>query len=440
MKERNLLLVASALLLTACSNDFENLANEGNKTSEDAIGFEILNRNTIKTRASQYLQDAGHYNFGVFAYKNTDGAAQQVVMDNYLVGYGDDTNKKGYKFSEAEQSTLKESQWAYEKLGTAEYAYAGDEGYYQQSQADYMSNHANQFLKYWDYASSSVDFYAYAPYINGANTATFDPATKVLTIPGLALSDGYDDASLHDYLYAYKGVNKSAYNNKVQIAFNRIGAQIQIGFYENIDGYKVEILDLKEGTYDGVCAAPAVKNADVYSRGVLYHKGGATVDFSTSDSPVLNITGTDAQKFADDEYLKFVIPTGTISTEKTAPTMSATKYYLIPANATNKTGLTFHVTYKLTSEDTNETIIVRNATVYVPFANEDGTTYCDWKSNYIYKYIFRITKNSTGSTDPGTTIDPTDPSQDDDTALKPIIFDGCTVQDWESTSSYHDIN
>ena len=93
MTKRDLFLVASAALLTACSNDFENVANEGNKTSQDAIGFEIINRN--QTRAgSTNLQDAGHYNFGVFAYKNTEGAAQQEVMKNYLVGYGQATNKK----------------------------------------------------------------------------------------------------------------------------------------------------------------------------------------------------------------------------------------------------------------------------------------------------------------------------------------------------------
>ncbi len=437
MTKRDLLLVASAALLTACSNDFENVANEGNKTSQDAIGFEIINRNTTRA-GSTYLQDAGHYNFGVFAYKNTDGAAQQEVMKNYLVGYGDATNSKGYSFNLDNQTTLAESLWAYEKLGSNDYTYYGDEGYYKNTQTFYMSNCENQYLKYWDYASSSVDFYAYAPYINGANTATFDPATKVLTIPGLALTDGYDDASVHDFLYANKTVAKAAYNNKVQIAFKRIGAQIQIGFYENIDGYRVEILDLKEGECEGVCATPAVKDAtDNYTYGVLYHKGGATVDFSGTEAS-LNVTGTDTEVF-NNEYITFVTPTGVVSTDKTVPTMSKTHYYVIPANSTNKSGLTFHVTYKLTAEDTGETIIVRNATVYVPFETATDT-YCDWKSNYIYKYIFRLTKNTTGSTDPTDTVDPTDPTPGNDTALKPIIFDGCTIENWETTSSEHDIN
>lgn len=434
MTKRDLFLVASAALLTACSNDFENAANEGNKTSQDAIGFEIINRNTITSRAgSVNLQDAGHYNFGVFAYKNTDGAAQQEVMKNYLVGYGDATNSKGYSFNLDNQTTLGESLWAYEKLGKNDYTYAGDEGYYKNDQTFYMSNCDNQYLKYWDYSSSSVDFYAYAPYINGTNTATFDPTTKVLTIPGLAITDGYDDASAHDFLYANKTVAKAAYNNKVQIAFKRIGAQIQIGFYENIDGYKVEILDLKEGTYNGICAAPAVKDAsDNYTYGTLYHKAGATVDFSGTDAS-LSIAGNASEVF-NNEHITFTIPTGTVSTERTTPTMSATHYYVIPANSTNKTGLTFHVTYKLTAEDSGETVIVRDATVFVPF------DYCDWKSNYIYKYIFKLTKNSTGSTDPGKDIDPNNPKPDTDTALKPIIFDNVTIEDWQTSESEHAIN
>ena len=255
----------------------------------------------------------------------------------------------------------------------------------------------------------------------------------MLTIPGLALTDGYDDASAHDFLYANKTVAKVAYNNKVQIAFKRIGAQIRVGFYENIDGYKVEILDLKEGTYDGVCVTPAVENADnTYSYGKLYHTAGATVDFFATDA-TLSITGNDAQVF-NDEYIKFVTPTGVVSTDKTFPTMSATHYYVIPANSTNKTGLTFHVSYKLTAEDSGETVIVRNATVFVPF------DYCDWKSNFIYNYIFKLTKNSTGSTDPTDPVDPVDPTPGTDTALKPIIFDNVTIENWDTTTTEHAIN
>ncbi len=433
MIEKSFFLAVPAILMTACSNNFEGNTNEYSSTSQNAIGFEIINRNIIKDSrvGSMDLQGAGHYNFGVFAYKNTDGAAQQEVMNNYLVGYGDATSQKGYSFDATNQTTLGESKWAYEKLGNTEYTYSGTDGYYTADQTAYMSNNVNQYLKYWDYSSSSVDFYAYAPYINGANTATFNPTSKVLTIPGLALSDGYDDASLHDFLYANTTVAKAGYDNKVQLAFKLIGAQIQIGFYENIDGYRVEILDLKDGV-NGVCATPAKLNEGTYSYGTLYHKAGATVDFSGAEAS-LAITGNAAEVF-NNEHIQFTIPTGTVSTDRTAPTMSATKYFLIPANATNQIGLTFHVTYKLTAEDSGETIIVRNATVYVPF------DYCNWQSNTIYKYIFRLTKNSSGSTDPSKDIDPNNPTPDSDTALKPIIFDNCTVVDWNTTESEHNIN
>lgn len=59
---------------------------------------------------------------------------------------------------------------------------------------------------------------------------------------------------------------------------------------------------------------------------------------------------------------------------------------------------------------------------------------CEWKPNYSYTYIFKITKNSNGSTD---TVAPTDPDNDttidkNEIALFPIVFDGCTVEDYET--------
>ena len=94
----------------------------------------------------------------------------------------------------------------------------------------------------------------------------------------------------------------------------------------------------------------------------------------------------------------------------------------------------FHVSFVLTNEQTNETITVQNATVYVPSTN------CNWEAGKRYIYIFKITKNATGETgDPGTIVpgDPTPGTQ----ALYPIVFDGIQVEDWENTiETEHPIN
>ena len=427
---------ASLALLASCSSDTELTGKQEIETKANAIGFEVLNRNGIITKAGEgraKLHESRHYNFGVFAYKNNNSDGQEI-MKNYLVGYNGANvtgtgSCVGY-FMNNVQTTLNTSKWAYEKLGSADYTYEGTDGYYKKSDTFYMSNVANQYLKYWDKSSQSVEFYAYAPYINGDATATIDYSSKTITIP---IEDGYDDESKHEYMFAYNKVEKGEYGHEVQLNFKRISARLNIKFYEDVKGYKVDILNLMENDNSGVAAAPAKAvvgsdNTTTYEYGTLYHKGGAKINFSNTN-PSLTVTGNSDETFNRDakDHIKFAIPTGTLPEEKTDAKASATNYYVIPANnddTQTETGLTFHVTYKLTSEDTSETIIVRNATVHVKY------DYCKWQPNYVYTYIFRITKSSTGSTG-STVIDPSDPSVGEQ-ALYPIIFDDCTVEGWQN--------
>ena len=427
---------ASLALLASCSSDTELTGKQEIETKANAIGFEVLNRNGIITKAGEgraKLHESRHYNFGVFAYKNNNSDGQEI-MKNYLVGYNGANvtgtgSCVGY-FMNNVQTTLNTSKWAYEKLGSADYTYEGTDGYYKKSDTFYMSNVANQYLKYWDKSSQSVEFYAYAPYINGDATATIDYSSKTITIP---IEDGYDDESKHEYMFAYNKVEKGEYGHEVQLNFKRISARLNIKFYEDVKGYMVDILNLMENGNSGVAAAPAKAvvgsdNTTTYEYGTLYHKGGAKINFSNTN-PSLTVTGNSDETFNRDakDHIKFAIPTGTLPEEKTDAKASATNYYVIPANnddTQTETGLTFHVTYKLTSEDTSETIIVRNATVHVKY------DYCKWQPNYVYTYIFRITKSSTGSTG-STVIDPSDPSVGEQ-ALYPIIFDDCTVEGWQN--------
>ena len=425
---------ASLALLASCSSDTELTGKQEIETKANAIGFEVLNRNGIITKAGEgraNLHESRHYNFGVFAYKNNNSGGQEI-MKNYLVGYnGANVTSTGScvgYFMDNVQTTLNTSKWAYEKLGSTDYTYEGTDGYYKKSDTFYMSNVANQYLKYWDMSSQSVEFYAYAPYINGEEaTATIDYSSKTITIP---IKDGYDDESKHEYMFAYNKVYNVQYGSQVQLNFKRISARLNIKFYEDVKGYRVDILNLMEDDNSGVAAAPAKAvvgsgNTTTYQYGTLYHKGGAKIDFSNT-TPLLTVTGNSDETFnkADKDHIKFAIPTETLPEEKTDAKASTTNYYVIPANDDNtKTGLTFHVTYKLTSEDTGETIIVRNATVHVKY------DYCKWQPNYVYTYIFRITKSSTGSTG-SPDIDPSDPSVGEP-ALYPIIFDDCTVEGWQ---------
>ena len=449
-------LALAATTMAACTNDVDySSSDQGNPNN--TIGFQVLGRNSI-TRA-QSLQVAGHYNFGVFAYKSSDNVNN--VMSNYLVGYMDDANKKGYYMTSQNQTTEGDkkgvlngqSRWAYEMLGNKEYDYRGTEGYYTVDDAFYMSNVEKQYLRYWDNASAFTNFYAYAPYVNrssvtGGTEVIYDNSTQQMTFPATSIKAGYDDPSQYEFMYAANSVANADYGHDVSLNFKRINAKVQIKFWEDIDGYSVRILDLSS-SYNGVYAAPAKRTGDnapySYSKGKYVKTTGATVDFKTSstttggnpkpiaDNPDVDFNNPVPNEDSDTDMLKFKAPAAdAIGTTRLLATASPTVYYAIPKNDSTGTeydcGFTFHVTYELIST-TGERITVHDATVHVP------SNYCNWISNTNYTYVFRITKNSNGTTDTPSTIDPTSPDVTTEDALYPIVFDNCTVTDYEENNS-----
>lgn len=444
-----LLYAATATLLASCAND-EIIDNGGKDAQEMPISFQVGQKNM--TRTDKTLQETGHYNFGVWAYKNTD--VTNAVMDNYLVGYMDNgTVKKGYYMTAANQTTLDDdssttedgkSMWAYEKMGRSQYDYTGTDGFYTSSQDKYKSNNPNQWLKYWDLSSANTEFFAYAPYIYGTNlTPSFNNNTKVMTFKNNSLVAGYDDVSLSEYMYAYNKVLKSNYKKDVPLEFKRMNSKINIKFYEVVDGYSVKILDLQGNTNNtatGVQATPATAptSGTTYSRSSdFYIKASASVNFSVT-IPTLTITRTAESATTSTDNLVFASPTANaIGTTSGDATESTTTYYGIPLESGNNTGFTFHVSYELKALDTDETITVNNATVYVPASS------VQWKPNTHYTYIFKITKNSTGTTDGAVPTDESykNPTPSTEDALYPIVFDGCTVVDWiENPATEHPIN
>lgn len=441
MKKVLLFSAASLALLASCVESDLVDGSLGQTGKEGPISFVMDQKNM--TRSTTDLQNAGHYNFGVFAYKNTE--ATNNIMENYLVGYSDATNKVGYAFG-AGQTTQGDaagelngkSMWQYEGLGSAEYNYTGGEGYYTKDQTTYMSNVANQYLRYWDMASANTMFYAYSPYVNGSGTATYDNSTKVMTIPDGTIVAGMNNPTAYEFMVAANQVAKANYGHDVALNFKRLNAKVNIKFWEDIDGYSVRIVDLKEGTYTGVQAKPAKctgtpnQTGATYTVAEYYTKSGATVNFTTWDAPVVTMaTGTTASN-----ALVFAAPTAdAIGTTRALASASDDTYYAIPKGATTETdcGFTFHVSYELTST-TGEKILVKDARVFVPATN------CNWVANTHYTYIFKITKGSNGSTESDPTINPDDPDVPTEGGLYPIVFDNCTITDYIEAESDHIIS
>ena len=84
----------------------------------------------------------------------------------------------------------------------------------------------------------------------------------------------------------------------------------------------------------------------------------------------------------------------------------------------------------ISCQDNGEEITVHDARVYVP-AKEGATHIAAWEQNTKYTYTFRITENSTGSTDPDYhNLD--DPQVPANPTVYPIVFDGATIVEYES--------
>ena len=461
--KKSIFLAVAAVAMTACSNDVDLGMKDANKqTADNAIGFEVRNSNMSRADTLS-LEATGHYNFGVWAYKDIDPTHD--IMANYLVGYfGDNV---GYKLSNKQTTygtnvdlgDLK-SRWAYEGLGTSEYERTSNtegEMYYLSSDNFYMSNLSTQFLRYWDYSSASTKFYAYAPYINADNEhrVSFDNKTGVMTFPAGSIVAGYDDPSKFEYLCAYNKVFKENYGKDVQLTFKHMNSQIRIVFYEDIEGYDVNMLDLKSSANVGVLAVPAKMTTSGSTTTYSYGDDGipmtakSTVTFSETPSSNIAIAIPTATKYYSgnengeidgatikDKALVFKAPKAT-KLKSTKPkaladkpaSWSETVYYGIPHNSS--CGLTFRVSFKLTST-TSETINVYNAGVHVDAAN------CVWEAGKRYTYVFKFTKKANGDT--GTNNPTVDPNPGTG-ALYPIVFDGIQVEDWtDATETEHNIN
>ena len=438
---------ASALALASCSSD--SLVSDSPANTQAPIAFNVGQKNITRADLPK-LEDKGHYNFGVWAYKTrTSGdPTSQLVMDNYLVGYSDGSSK-GYDNSKVKESTWAssagsetdhKSSWFYEGLGSSEYSYTGDASFYKKSE----SARANQYLRYWDLAYTNTNFYAYAPYKSSG--VSFE--NGIITVDKEANVAGYDDPAKHDFIYAgAQALNKNQHD--VTLPFKHLGALVKVAFRENVNGYKVQLIDVTSTSGSGIQATTAKKEDDgsyTHSDDVTYLTScKATIDFNNSTtssitSPKVTVDDSDVTPSSDN--LMFDIPTTVgekglkeftknSKTYKVLPEESDNKYavspktyYAVVQPTNSETGFTFHISYNLIAEDNGEVVTVRDARVFVP------ADMVKWESNKAYTYNFTISQVSSGTTDPTVTPNLADPTVPAGTVV-PIVFDGATISDYD---------
>lgn len=332
-----------------------------------------------------------------------------------------------------------------------------------------------------------------------------------------AITPANYDAEMINYneaLYAYNLKAKSAYGSDVDLEFKHINAKVNLKFYSDIKGYDVEIIDvipsaIAEASHPNIAGAITAANGiqlspsttvqswigmnSVQPKKLPTYYSSATVS-AVANGTAENITVANEDAGRVNYNLVFGLPTGNIGTDKETATKSPTTLYVLPnvtavtggtyitpgntfsdewkseelaaadktkyeittwnggtasTSVADSTGYTLHLSYTLKPKDGSANITIYDARVFVP------ASACKWAGGYAYTYVFKITKNTNGTTDPlnegdpytktggsGTTADPykysepyvdvSDPRVPSDPSLIPIVFDGVTVVDYEA--------
>ena len=425
MKTSYLLLAAAAFTFVGC-------------TSDDYVGREIVDDQELagepidfsltvpaQTRATLSGEDAAkalNNEFVVFGVKNkTTDAEAQNVFTNYKVTY--------LGASTAGSSITNTNDWEY--VGQTPYT-------------NVTPALTAQTVKYWDY--SATNGYTFTAFSGSAFLKTNGASVKKTETGFSEYDKGYEitvpaGTDISQILFSdRKPVAKTDYNKPVVLTFRNFGAKIRVGFYETVPGYSVKIdkfyfdndatgavtkfADMKDEATGNAFVA-ALQNVNDNPTGtttsntvkVIYYNSGTyenQAQVATGSSPVYQYTLTLGNNIVGKEL------TGTAATaiwDKDA----AGSYTVVYPNPDNANPMLIRCDYTLTSDDgSGETIHVKNARVTVP------TQYVQWKSNYAYTYLFKISNNTNGTT--GTIGGTYDQPSGDPEGLFPITFDAVTVE------------
>lgn len=431
-------LAAAITVMASCTSD--NLVDSPNVAQNGESGAIVFGSTySGLTRADHTGDDAATLlgnNFVVEGVKSDGGSStKEVVFDHYNVNWVTNT---------AHTTTSNTNDWEYVA---------------QTKHAD--ASISEQSIKYWDYAKSQYDFIAYS---KGTATAVYDdsdydkdanvlytpitPATMTSSTGGAYTVKGKADnlakVYIADLVTAYRGdpVATGDYNKVVNIKFRSLSAKVRVALYETVPGYSVQAGSVKfytdESTVDGTGKAhlyttgsdvfneegtytvyyPTVGSANKsetdYNKAHISFAAEASGTAKVKDFGTLDITNTAADKeVAEAAGALYLGRASNAATYAGVNTTANPHYYTVVIP--NETGavLNLKVNYTLVSTDgSGEVINVTGATAQVP------AVYASWKSGYAYTYIFKISQNTNGLTNPSA----------GPAGLYPITFDATVVE------------
>lgn len=432
MKKYYLLATALAAMVSCTSDDYVGDNNLQEANGQAAISF---NMNTpAVTRARTDADAAGDLSsqFIIYAEKNeTDGAAPapgNLVFQNYKVAYTAST---------ANTTTSNTDDWEYVGLSWT----SAEQTHITTSTTDV------QTIKYWDNDATSYTFTAVsalpADISDGRvsitkTTSGTDQYAKGYSITlaksGTEGSYVYPNLSklyFADRNYIAKGEGYS--HNAVTMNFRNAQSHVRAGVYETIPGYKISEIKFynqaatpaeyqvsSTSAFGAVCPNVSASNFEG-TIAVTYGNASSVIE----NQPTLTVTPGAGASSSTDLILGTNMSTLTVGNPSanpvvepkflgeaaSTPTYDKTDdggYTIVMPQESNTDNLKLKVNYTLFNEITKETITITGKTAEIP------SQYLQWKPNYKYTYLFKITDND----------------------LNPITFDAAVIEAEDGNVEY----
>lgn len=434
MNMKNKLFLATAIIALAACSDNTYLGDEnGANGSGGAISFGY-NMPSATRPASDHTTSAAHLGnqFIVWGEKSSGTedtkdafTTGHLVFPNYIVNY---------EASTAYQTTSNTNDWEYVGL-TKTTNYVNNITYKDvvttPEVAAVTGTTDAQTIKYWDYQTESYTFTAVSAskltnsktdiengYIKiqkniNNGTSPYNKGYKITVTANADLTKLY----LSDRTVAKK---ESDYGKTVTLTFRNALSQIRAGIYETVPGYSVSSIKFYVDNGSGEQSLEAkVSSTSAFGaicpniKGTGY-AGDLTVTYSNEtaslNQPVISASGTVNTNLILGTNTSTVNTTTPLGETATSPTWdtSGGDFTTVLLQGAHTTNLKLKCDYTLYNAKSGETIEIKGKTAEVPYQ------YLQWKPNYKYTYLFKIT----------------------DDELKPITFDAVEIVAADGQAEY----
>lgn len=395
---KKLFYAAIALVLFAGCADNDYVGDQATLTAGNESGaISFCMRTPAITRADKTGESAAtvlNNNFVVFGYK-TVSSTPQTVFDNYQVNYVTNTanttesNSAGWEYVGYKNLPFGTTTTSGGTLNTDGVA----------KNATGSSTNIDQSIKYWDFSATSYDFFAYslgAGEADDEDDGTDPQYAKVSALSNSTYTLEGNVAQLGAcYISNKKTVTPATNATEVDLEFRSFLTKIQLGFYETIPGYSVKEVKFYPSASGSSSTTPSLyATSELIPNGGKYTvtfdaSGNAQVALAASDPTPTKVSkvdfGTTLTNYATFEYKE----ASASYLGRASNTATKTNEITVLPNPANVDALNLKMDFTLVSRDgTGETIEMKGATAVIP------AVFAQWKPNYKYTYIFKISDNT----------------------------------------------